>query len=220
MAKYPARGYQARGRGSKSAGLLFFSPGEPNQSIREMVTAVTDPRSTDMACQVQQFWYDLRRPRFARAKATYGRNPMLKPKGFSLIELLIVIAIILVIAAIAIPNLLRARMAANDSSAAGSMHTINVAEAGYFGSYETVGFPATLASLGGAQERLQLCGHRKHRPGKPHQQPVLCYWNPYQRHDRHPRLLLLRRSGDPPPAGGQHHSGCKLCGVPGPVTSQ
>jgi len=75
---------------------------------------------------------------------------MLKHKGFSLIELLIVVAIILIIAAIAIPNLMRARMAANDSSAAGSMHAIAVAEAGYFGAYQTVGFPATLAPLGGA----------------------------------------------------------------------
>jgi type IV pilus assembly protein PilA len=76
---------------------------------------------------------------------------MAKKKGFSLIELLIVVAIILVIAAIAIPNLMRARMAANDSSAAGSMHAIDVAEIGYFGAYETIGFPATLTPLGGAQ---------------------------------------------------------------------
>ena len=49
-------------------------------------------------------------------------------KGFSLIELLIVVAIILIIAAIAIPNLLRARIAANESSAVGSVRTIVTAQ--------------------------------------------------------------------------------------------
>jgi type IV pilus assembly protein PilA len=71
-------------------------------------------------------------------------------KGFSLIELLIVVAIILIIAAIAIPNLMRARMAANDSSAAASERSIVTGEIGYSAGYPTVGFPLTLAPLGGA----------------------------------------------------------------------
>ena len=75
---------------------------------------------------------------------------MSKEKGFSLIELLIVVAIILIIAAIAIPNLLRARMAANESSAVASIRTINTAEITYQSTYPTVGFAPALVNLGGA----------------------------------------------------------------------
>jgi prepilin-type N-terminal cleavage/methylation domain-containing protein len=68
-----------------------------------------------------------------------------KQKGFSLIELLIVVAIILIIAAIAIPNLLRAKIAANESSAVGSTRTIVTAEISYSNSFQLG--PVLLASL-------------------------------------------------------------------------
>src|ERR1700751_4013314 len=71
-----------------------------------------------------------------------------KEKGFSLIELLIVVAIILIIAAIAIPNLLRSKMAANEASAVGSMRTLNTAAVTYSTTYG--GYPATLANMGPA----------------------------------------------------------------------
>jgi len=75
---------------------------------------------------------------------------MKKQKGFSLIELLIVIAIILVIAAIAIPNLLEARKSANEASAVGSIREIKSAEFSYYSAYPTTGFAASLNALGGA----------------------------------------------------------------------
>jgi type IV pilus assembly protein PilA len=73
---------------------------------------------------------------------------MSKSRGFSLIELLIVVAIILIIAAIAIPNLLRARIAANESSAVQSIRTINTAQVTYQSQFPNLGYASALSQLG------------------------------------------------------------------------
>ena len=74
-----------------------------------------------------------------------------KQKGFSLIELLIVVAIILIIAAIAIPNLIRSKMAANEASAVASIRTINTSEVVYSSTYNVPNvFSVDLKSLGDA----------------------------------------------------------------------
>ncbi|HYM12623.1 MAG TPA: prepilin-type N-terminal cleavage/methylation domain-containing protein [Bryobacterales bacterium] len=67
-------------------------------------------------------------------------------RGFSLIELLIVIAIILIIAAIAMPKLTKARMFAYEMAGIRTLHTINTAQAQYFSTYGR--YATTLTELG------------------------------------------------------------------------
>ncbi len=73
---------------------------------------------------------------------------MKKDKGFSLIELLIVIAIILIIAAIAIPNLMRSKMAANEASAISSIRSINTAQIAYNATFPNIGYASSITVLG------------------------------------------------------------------------
>src|SRR5438046_9870271 len=75
---------------------------------------------------------------------------MRKQQGFSLIELLIVVSIILIISAMAIPNFLRSRLRANEASAVASLRMINTAAVTYSITYPDLGFPAQLTTLGGA----------------------------------------------------------------------
>jgi len=70
--------------------------------------------------------------------------------GFSLIELLLVVAVILIISAIAIPNFLRSRERANETSALASIRIINTAAVTYSLTYPNLGYPTTLLAMGGA----------------------------------------------------------------------
>ncbi len=74
---------------------------------------------------------------------------MRKQAGFSILELLIVVGIIIIVAAIAIPNLLRARVAANEASAVGSLRAIDSAQIGYLQVYPDLGtYACQLSYLG------------------------------------------------------------------------
>lgn len=77
---------------------------------------------------------------------------MRRQHGFSLIELLIVVAIILVLAAMAIPNMLRSKMSANEASAVSSIRAVNTAQTTYIVTYPEVGYADSLTKLSAATD--------------------------------------------------------------------
>jgi prepilin-type N-terminal cleavage/methylation domain-containing protein len=81
-------------------------------------------------------------------EAVFVGDAVNKQRGFSLIELLVVVAIVLITSAIAIPSLIRSRIAANEASAVASLRTISTAESTYASSWGA-GYAATLDNLGG-----------------------------------------------------------------------
>lgn len=74
---------------------------------------------------------------------------MQNQKGFSLIELLLVVAVILIISAIAIPGFMRSRMRANEANAVSALRVIHTAAVTYSTTYPDLGYPASLIALGG-----------------------------------------------------------------------
>src|ERR1039458_1154523 len=147
LAKYVNRGLQKCHTGRIEVGCGGSDPADTAENTKfdpeghlTSVTWDSGPRSAI----VQASWS-------SNEKQSNGDedNLMRKQKGFSLIELLIVVAIILIIAAIAIPNLLRARISANESAAVGALRTLNTAQISYNSTYPTVGFASALTNLAG-----------------------------------------------------------------------
>ena len=74
----------------------------------------------------------------------------LRKDGFTLVEIMIVVAIIILLAAIAIPNLLRARHNANEAAAIGSLRTLSTAMESFRAAQTSPTYPADLAALAAA----------------------------------------------------------------------